>query len=134
MLAEVAEPQRRVAEHLAGVQLLLAEEDAEQGALAGPVAADEADLDVVRDGGVGVVEEDLFAVVLGGLGNLDQRSHRDAGPRVGPGAEAERRLCEVRSRFTAGIPRPGSHRLLDVCPGAAITTSPRGLKRAMKPG
>ncbi len=47
-----------------------------QGALAGPVAADEADFDVVDDGRLGVVEQDLVAVTLVRIFDLQQNRHR----------------------------------------------------------
>ena len=43
---------------------------AEQRALAGPVAADEPHLDIVAQGGLGVVEQDLIAVALAGFRDL----------------------------------------------------------------
>src|SRR5206468_12381220 len=42
---------------------------------------DEPDLDAVADGGLGAVEEDLVAVVLVGVGDLEQRRHRERNPR-----------------------------------------------------
>src|SRR5207253_2474423 len=80
VLAEVAQPETRVAEHLPAVEFLLAQQDAEECALAGPVAADEPDLGVVADGGVGAIEEDLVAVALVGVGDLEQTGHREQLP------------------------------------------------------
>ena len=64
-----------MADDFAAVEFLLAEQDAQQRALAGAVAADEADLDVVADGRVGIVEQDLIAVTFAGFGDLQQSSH-----------------------------------------------------------
>ena len=59
-----------MADDFAAVEFFLAEQDAEQRALAGAVAADEADLDVVANGGLGVVEQNLIAVTFDGFGDL----------------------------------------------------------------
>ena len=48
----------------------------QQRALAGAVAADEAHLDVVAHGGLGVVEQHLIAVALVGVDELQQHSHQ----------------------------------------------------------
>ena len=47
MLPQVAEPQLLAADDFAGVEFLVAQQDAAERALAGAVAADEADLLVV---------------------------------------------------------------------------------------
>ena len=50
---------------------------AQQGAFAGAVAADEADFDVVAQGGLGVVEQNLIAVAFVGFRDLKQAGHRE---------------------------------------------------------
>ena len=77
VLAQIAQPQVRMADDFAAVEFFLAEQDAEQRAFAGPVAADEADLDVVADGGLGAVEQHLIAVALAGFCDLQQAGHRE---------------------------------------------------------
>ena len=64
VLAQIAQPQLGMADDLALVELFFAQQDAQQRALAGAVAADEADLDVVGDRGFGTVEQHLVAIAL----------------------------------------------------------------------
>ena len=66
-----------MADDLAAVEFFLAEQDAEQRALAGAVAADEPDLDVVAERGLGAVEQNLVAVALVGVRDLQQHTHAD---------------------------------------------------------
>ncbi len=66
-----------MADDFAAVEFFLAEENPQQRAFAGPVAADEPDLDVVAESGVGTVEQDLIAVTFAGFGDLQQAGHRD---------------------------------------------------------
>ena len=54
VLAQIAQAQARMADDFAAVEFFLAEQNPEQRALAGPVAADEPDLDIVAQGGFGV--------------------------------------------------------------------------------
>ena len=65
-----------MADDLAAVEFLFAEQDAQQRALAGPVAADEADLHVVGDRRLRAVQQHLVAVTLVGILDLQQHSHR----------------------------------------------------------
>ncbi len=57
VLAQVAQPQLGVADDLAFVEIFLAQQNAQQGGLAGAVAADETDFHVVGDRGFGAVEQ-----------------------------------------------------------------------------
>ena len=52
----------------------------EQRAFAGAVAADEPDLDVVGQRGLGAVEQHLVAVALAGVLDLQQHSHAELIP------------------------------------------------------
>ena len=56
-------------------ELLFAQQDAEQRALAGAVAADEADLHVFGQRHFGIVEQDLAAEALVGVLQLHQHGH-----------------------------------------------------------
>ena len=76
VLAEIPEAQPGEADDVAGVELLFAEDDPQEGALAGAVAADEADLAVIGDRGGGVLEEDLVAIPLRGVLNVEENGHR----------------------------------------------------------
>ena len=76
VLPQVAQPQPGEANDVAGVEFLFAEDDPQEGALAGAVAADEADLAVIGDRGGGVLEEDLVAIPLRGVLNVEENGHR----------------------------------------------------------
>ncbi len=75
VLAQIAQPQLGMADHLAAVEFFVAEQDAQQGRFAGAVAADEAHLDVVDDRRLGAVEQHLVAVALVSVFDLQQHSH-----------------------------------------------------------
>jgi hypothetical protein len=64
VLPQVAEPQLGMADHFAAVEFFFAQQHTEQRRLARAVAADEADLHVVGDRRLGAVEQDLIAVAL----------------------------------------------------------------------
>ena len=106
MLPQIAQPEPGEADDVAGVELLFAEDDPQEGALAGAVAADEPDLAVVGDRGGGVLEEDLMAIPLRGVLDVEENGHRRgrwarwgrAGRAVGrAGGRAERRGQTERS-------------------------------------
>ena len=59
-----------MADDFAAVEFFLAEQDPQQRAFAGPVAADEPHLDVVAHGGLGTVEQHLIAVAFAGFCDL----------------------------------------------------------------
>ena len=75
VLPEVAQLQGGMPDHVAAVEFLLAEQDAQQGAFPGAILADEAHLDVVADAGLGLVEKNLLAVTFGGFRDLKQDGH-----------------------------------------------------------
>ena len=93
-----------MADDLAGVEFLLAEDDPQQRALAGAVAADEPDLAVVGDRGRGPVEQHLVAVPLAGVLDVEQNGHQ--------------------ADFGAGVSRAGA--------GRGATASVGGSRRAAK--
>ena len=70
VLPQIAQSQAGMADDFAAVEFFLAEQDPEQRAFAGAVAADEPHLDIVAQGGLGVVEQHLIAVALAGFGDL----------------------------------------------------------------
>ncbi len=80
VLAQIAQAQGWMADDFAAVEFFLAEQDPQQRAFAGAVAADEAHLDVVAQGGLGVVEQDLIAVAFAGFGDLQQAGHLGRDP------------------------------------------------------
>ena len=53
VLPQIAEPQLRMADYLAPVQLFIAQQDAQQGAFAGAIAAHESQFHVIDDRGFG---------------------------------------------------------------------------------
>ena len=76
MLPQIAQPQLGMADDLAAVELFLAQQDAQQRALAGAVAADEADLHVVGERGrSAAVEQHLVAVAFVSILDLQQHGH-----------------------------------------------------------
>ena len=81
VLTQIAQAQARMADDFAAVEFFLAEQNPEQRAFAGAVAADEPHLDVVAHGGLGIVEQDLIAVAFAGFGDLEQAGHRAGSPR-----------------------------------------------------
>ena len=77
VLAQIAQAQARMADDFAAVEFFLAEQNPEQRAFAGPVAADEPHLDVVAQRGLGAVEQHLIAVAFAGFCDLQQAGHRE---------------------------------------------------------
>ena len=75
VLPQVTEPQLRVPGDHAGVEFLLAEQHPQARTIARAVAADEAHPAVVGDGGRGGIEQDLVAVPLAGILNVEQDRH-----------------------------------------------------------
>ncbi len=75
VLPQIAEPQLRMADDFAPLEFFFAQQHAEQRALAGAVAADEADLDVVDQRHLGIVEQHLVAVALVSILDLHQHGH-----------------------------------------------------------
>ena len=75
VLAEIAELEPGMADDLTGVEFLLPEDDPQERALAGTVAADEPDLAVVGDRGRGAVEQHLVAVALRNVLDVEQNRH-----------------------------------------------------------
>ena len=67
VLPQVAEAQLLAADDVAGVEFLVAEQNAAERALAGAVAADEADFLIVGQCAVGAVEQLLVAVAFVGV-------------------------------------------------------------------
>jgi len=76
VLAEVSEPQSGMPHDLAPIQLFFAQQDPQQRAFAGPVAAHKTHLGVVSDGSLGVFQQDLVAVAFESVFDLEQHSHR----------------------------------------------------------
>ena len=70
MLAQITEAQARMANDFAAVEFFFPEQNPQQGTLPGPIAADEAHLHIVTDGGLGAVEQNLIAVAFVGLRDL----------------------------------------------------------------
>ena len=64
VLPEVAEPEPGMADDFPGIEFFVPENHPQQGALAGPVAADETHPAVVGDRGRGSVEQNLVAVAF----------------------------------------------------------------------
>jgi hypothetical protein len=56
VLTQVTQPQAWMADDFAAVEFFLTEQNPEQRAFAGAVSADEPYLDIVADGGLGIVE------------------------------------------------------------------------------
>ena len=75
MLLEVTQPQIRMQSHGAVIQFLLAQHDSQQGALAGPVTPDKPHLHIIRQSGLGLIEQHLAAVRFRRSLDLDQRCH-----------------------------------------------------------
>ena len=75
VLPEVAQPQPRMPDDFAAVEFLLAEDHAEQRALAGTVSSNEADFAVVGNRGARIFEEHLVTVAFGGVLDLEQDGH-----------------------------------------------------------
>ena len=75
MLAEVTDPQRGVVDHLAFLKFLVAQDCAQKRTLAGTVAADETDFDVVNDRDFGTVEQDLVTESFVSVSDLYQYGH-----------------------------------------------------------
>jgi hypothetical protein len=75
VLSKVAEPKPRMTDDLAGIELLFAKNHAQQRALPGAVAADEAGLPVVGDRGRCIVEQHLVAIALRGVLDVEQDGH-----------------------------------------------------------
>ena len=93
VLPQVSEPQLGMPHDFAGIELDIAEQHAQQRALAGPVAADETDFHVVDDRGLGPVEQNLVAIALMSVFDLQQHSHSD--PRVGQAFQPDMILHRV---------------------------------------
>jgi hypothetical protein len=74
-LTQIAEAELAAADHFAGVEFFLAQEDAAEGRLAGAVAADEAHLLVVGERAAGAVEEVLVAIAFVGVVELEDYGH-----------------------------------------------------------
>jgi hypothetical protein len=81
VLPQITQAQARMADDFAAVEFFLTEQDAEQGAFAGAVATDEAHLDIVAQGGLGTVKQNLVAVTFKGFGDLQETGHRQGDPR-----------------------------------------------------
>ena len=64
VLPQIAQPQLRVPNHLAAVEVLFIQDHAEQRALASAIAPDEANLDVVRQCRFRAIEQHLVAVAF----------------------------------------------------------------------
>ena len=75
VLAQISQPQLGMADHFALVEFFIPQQHAQQRRLAGPVAPDEADFDVVDDRGFGAVEQDLVAVAFVRVFDLQQHGH-----------------------------------------------------------
>ena len=75
VLTQIAQPQTGMADNLPAIEFFLAEQDAEQRALPGPIAADEPDLCLIADDGVCVFKQHLAAVALGRFGDLNKGGH-----------------------------------------------------------
>ena len=76
VLPQIAEPQFGMADDFAHVEFDLAEQYAQQRALAGAVSADEADFDIVDQRGLGAVQQNLVAVAFASILDLQQHSHK----------------------------------------------------------
>jgi len=86
-----------MAHDLPGVELFVAEDHAEEGALARPVAADEPDAAVVRDRRRGVVQEHLLAVPLAGPLDVEKDRHGRRG-RTNPGLPTRSAMATLASQ------------------------------------
>src|SRR5262249_23201628 len=71
LLGEIADRALAVAQEVARVERLLADEDLEQRRLPGPVLAEQADALAPVDGGVDAVVDGLASVVLAGVDQAD---------------------------------------------------------------
>lgn len=75
VLAEVAEPQPGMADHVAGVEIFVAEDDPQERAFPRAVAADKAGFPIIRDRGGGVVEKHLVAIPLRRIPDFEENRH-----------------------------------------------------------
>ena len=64
MLTEIPQSQAGMADDFPFIQLFVPQEDAEERGLAGAVSADKANLDVIDNRGLGVVQENLVSVTF----------------------------------------------------------------------
>src|SRR5205823_1100171 len=125
VLTQITEPQTRMADHLAAVEFFLAEDDPQERALAGAVAADEADVDVVADRCLGAVEEVLVAITFVGVCDLKKHSHR-AIPWGEKGIIWAECLSAAITFFLKESPR--------IPPSAIIVSDLRGAACVLRPG
>ena len=103
VLTEIPEAEPGEADDVAGVEFLFAEDDPQEGALAGAVAADEPDLAVVGDRGGGVLEENLMAIPLRGVLDVEENGHRmGRGARWGRAGRGERAGGRAGRRQSGG--------------------------------
>ena len=70
VLAQVSEPQFRMADDLADIEFDIAQQHAKQRAFSGAVSADESDFDIVDQRGFGAVEQHLVAVAFASVLDL----------------------------------------------------------------
>ena len=75
VLAQVADPQRGVMDHLTFFQLLLSQQHPQEGRFSSPVSADESDFDIINQRQLGVVQQKLVTVSFLSLSDLDQNCH-----------------------------------------------------------
>jgi hypothetical protein len=78
VLPQVAQPQLRMANHFAFVQLFVAQQNAAQGRLARAVAADKSHFVGVGDRHLGAVEQGLMPIALMSVDKLQEHCHENS--------------------------------------------------------
>jgi hypothetical protein len=77
VLTQVTDLQLGMTKYFSGIKLFFTEQDSQQRTFTGSVSADEPHLDVLGQGGLCVIQENLVTIALGGAFNLHQHGHQN---------------------------------------------------------